>query len=134
MVNPIRRLSFVRWRRETILDVYQFMLGLFLFLSPWFFAYAQSISKVDAWASGLAIALISIAAILAFSDWEEWLNLLLGLWLMLAPRILGITHTAAYVSIGVGIAIAYVALLDIWWIHYSIDTTPTEPNEFTGDR
>jgi hypothetical protein len=55
------------------------LLGLFLFLSPWFFAYAQSISKVDAWASGLAIALISIAAILAFSDWEEWLNLLLGL-------------------------------------------------------
>jgi SPW repeat len=110
------------------------LLGLFLFLSPWFFAYAQSISKVDAWASGLAIALISIAAILAFSDWEEWLNLLLGLWLMLAPWILGITHTPAYVSIGVGIAITYIALLDIWCIHYSIDTPPTESNEFTGDR
>ena len=109
-------------------------MGYSCFLSPWFFAYAQGVSKADAWVNGLAIALISITAILAFSKWEEWLVLLLGLWLMLAPWILGITHAAAYVSIGVGIAITYIALLDIWCIHYSIDTPPTESNEFTGDR
>jgi hypothetical protein len=134
MVAPVRRLSFVRWRRESVLDVYQFMLGLFLFLSPWLFVYARKLSEVDAWASGLAVVLISIAAILAFTEWEEWLNLLLGFWLMLAPWILGFAHTAAYVSIGVGIAIAYVALLDIWWIHYSTDTNATAPSNRTGYR
>jgi hypothetical protein len=134
MVDSVRRLSFFRWRRESILDVYQFMLGLFLLLSPWLFVYAQNVTEIDAWASGLAIVLISIAAILAFSEWEEWLNLLLGFWLILAPWILGFAHTAAYVSIGVGIAIAYLALLDIWFIHYATDTNPTAPSKLTGDN
>ena len=129
MVDHARRLSFFRWRRESALDVYQLILGLFLVLSPWLFVYAQSISKVDAWVTGLAVVLISIVAILAFSEWEEWLNLALGLWLMLAPWVLGFAHTAAHVSIGVGIAITYIALLDIWCIHYPIDTNPTTPTK-----
>ena len=58
-------------------------------------------ARLDLWASGAAIAAISIAAIVAFSKWEEWLNLLLGLWLIGSPWVLGFTHTRAmHVSIG----------------------------------
>ena len=103
------------------------MLGLFLFLSPWFFAYSQSLSKADAWVSGLAVVLISIAAILVFYEWQEWLNLLLGLWLIFAPWTLGVAHTAARISIGVWLTIAYIALLEIWWIRYGTNTTPIDP-------
>ena len=63
------------WRRESALDVYTF--GLFLFVSPWLFAYANEVARIDVWASGAAITAISIA-ILAFSAWEECFNLLLG--------------------------------------------------------
>jgi hypothetical protein len=103
------------------------MLGLFLFLSPWFLGYSQSLSKADASVSRLVVVLISIADIPVFSEWQEWLNLLLGLWLIFAPWTLGVAHTAARFSIGVGLTIAYITLLDIWWIRYGTNTTPIDP-------
>ena len=56
-------------------------------------AYASEVVRIDVWASGAAIAAISIAAMLAFSDWEEWFNLVLGLWSMVSPWALGFMHT-----------------------------------------
>src|SRR5215510_12686834 len=58
---------FLRWRRESIIDVYQIALGLFLFTSPWLFAYARSVSRIDAWSVSLAIIAISVVALIAFS-------------------------------------------------------------------
>ena len=49
-----------------------------MFVSPWIFAYASGAARIDFWASSALIAVVSAAAIAAFSDWEEWLNLLLG--------------------------------------------------------
>ncbi len=102
------------------LDAYKLAFGLFLFSSPWLFSYAGSTSRLDAWISGLVITVTSIAAIAAFSEWEEWLNLMLGVWLILAPWVLGFLHTRAmHVSISVGIIVVYLALLELWLIHYS---------------
>jgi hypothetical protein len=64
------------WRRESALYTASF--GLFLFVSPWLFAYASEVARIDVWAGSAAVVAISIAAIVAFSDWEEWLNVLLG--------------------------------------------------------
>lgn len=109
----------MRWRRESIIDVYELALGLFLFLSPWLFAYAQSTARLEAWASGLAIALLSLISFIVFSQWKEWLNFLLGLWLIFAPSILELPNKAAiHVSIGVGAIVAYLALLDLWLVYY----------------
>jgi hypothetical protein len=109
----------MRWRRQSALDVYTGSFGLFLFVSPWLFAYAGEVARIDVWASGAAIAALSIAAIIAFSDWEEWLNLLLGLWLMVSPWVLGFTHTRAmHISIGVGAMVAFVAALELWLVKY----------------
>lgn len=113
--------SLVRWRRESVISVYELALGLFLLLSPWLFAYARSTGKFEAWASGLAIALVSIISLIAFSEWEEWLNFLLGLWLIFAPWILELPKTAMHVGIGVGVIVVYLALLDLWLIHCSSD-------------
>ena len=75
------------------LDVYTGSFGLFLFVSPWLSAYASEVVRIDVWAGGAAITAISIAAMLAFSDWEEWFNLVLGLWSMVSPWALGFMHT-----------------------------------------
>ena len=32
----------MRWRRETILDVYNLALGVFLLVAPWLFSYAYA--------------------------------------------------------------------------------------------
>jgi SPW repeat len=46
------------------------------------------------------------------SAWEEWFNLLLGLWSMVSPWALGFMHTKAmHVSIGLGAMVTFVAAL-----------------------
>jgi hypothetical protein len=118
----------MRWRRESALDVYTGAFGLFLFASPWLFAYANEKARIDVWASGAAIVAVSIAAVVAFSDWEEWLNLLLGIWIFVSPWVLGFTHTRAmHVSIGVGALVAFVAAIELWLINY-------EPQYGSGQR
>ena len=78
-----------KWRRESILDIYNLLLAAFLFISPWMFAQANGTAAADLRVSGVAVAILSLAAMLAFATWEEWANLLLGLWLIASPWILG---------------------------------------------
>jgi hypothetical protein len=109
----------MKWRRESVLDLYNLAFGLVLFFSPWVFAYASERARIDSWASSALIAAMSIAAIVAFSDWEEWVNLLLGVWLILSPWALGFAHTRAmHVSIGLGAMVTFVAALELWLVNY----------------
>lgn len=112
-------------RREAVLDVYNLVLGVLLFLSPWLFTYTQKAADADIWASGLIVAAISIVALVAFSKWVEWINLALGLWLSVSPWILGFAHTKAmYISMGLGLTIAYLAALELWLVHDASSQTP----------
>jgi len=107
------------WRRESVLDLYSLMVGLFLFASPWMFAFVNENARIDIWASSALIAATSIIAIVMFSDWEEWLNLLLGFWLIVSPWLFGFTHTKAmHVSIGAGIFVTFMAGLELWLVKY----------------
>jgi hypothetical protein len=107
------------FRRISALDCYAVAFGLFLFVSPWLFAYVSEKVRIEVWAAGAAIAAISIAAIVAFSEWEEWLNLLLGAWLVVSPWVIGFVHTRAmHVSILIGLMVAFLAALELWLTHY----------------
>jgi hypothetical protein len=109
-----------RWRDEAILDVYTLILSVFLFLTPWLFAFSRGGVRIEIWTSSLLLALTSCGAIVAFAKWEEWTSLLLGLWITAAPWIFNFQHTtAAKVSIGVGCVVAFLAALELWLIHYS---------------
>jgi len=109
-----------RWRDEAILDVYTLILAVFLFLTPWLFAFSRGNVRIEIWASSLLLALTSCGAIVAFAKWEEWTSLLLGLWVTAAPWIFNFQHTtAAKVSVGVGCVVAFLTALELWLIHYS---------------
>lgn len=115
-----------KWQRESVLDLYNLLLAALLFASPWLFRLTNSPGKMDLWASGAVIALISLAAMIAYKDWEEWANLLLGVWLIASPWALGFAHTRAmHFSIGVGLIVAFLAALDLW-LHY--DAAHFEPS------
>ena len=115
-----------KWQRESVLDLYNLLLAALLFASPWLFRLTNAPGKIDLWATAVVIAIISLAAIVAYKDWEEWANLLLGLWLVVSPWLLGFAHTRAmHFSIGVGIVVAFLAALDLWLHH---DTTHFEPS------
>ncbi len=108
-----------RWRRETILDIYTLALGAFLFLTPWLFAYVNETARADDGTSSLLVIASAAAAVVVFSEWEEWATLILGLWVMASPWLLGFAHTKAmHVNIAVGLIIAFMSALELWLIHY----------------
>ena len=109
----------LRWRRETILDIYTLMLGAFLFLTPWLFAYAHEPARADAWASSALLVATSLATVLAFAEWEEWAIMLLGLWVAASPWLLGFAHAKAMpITVLIGGAIVFLSALELWLIHY----------------
>lgn len=111
------------WRRESVLDVYSLCFAAFLFISPWLFAYSHERARIDLWISSLAVVILAAAAIVAYANWKEWLNSLLGVWLIVSPWILGFAHTKAmHVSIAVGIGVAFVSLIELLLVY----DAPTE--------
>src|SRR5262245_17986387 len=89
-----RRRVMSKWQeRETVPDLYNLFLAAMLFVSPWLFRLTNEPGKVDLWVTSIIIGLVSLAAIIAYRDWEEWLNVLMGLWLIVSPWLLGFPHT-----------------------------------------
>jgi hypothetical protein len=57
-----------RLQTESVLDLYNLVLALLLFVSPWLFALQNHTAKMDLWVSGAAIAMISLGAIKAYAN------------------------------------------------------------------
>lgn len=64
-------------------------------------------------ASGAAAIALAIAALVAFRQWEEWLDVALGLWLIVSPWVLGFSYaqTAVWVAVAGG---AVIAAMGAW--------------------
>ncbi|MGJ4948539.1 SPW repeat protein [Bradyrhizobium sp. HKCCYLS20291] len=104
--------------RPTALDLYTLAGGLFLFGSPWLFGFVRTAGRIDAEIVGAAVVALSLAGLMAFADWEEWLKVALGVWLIVAPWLLDFVHTPAmHVSITIGIAVTFLGLLELWLAH-----------------
>lgn len=104
--------------RETVPDIYNLFLATVLFISPWLFKLTNSQGKIDLWITSAIIVMLSLAAIIAYRDWEEWINVVMGVWLIASPWLLGFPHTRAmHLSIGFGVVIVLLALLDLF-LHY----------------
>jgi hypothetical protein len=74
-----------RKTEETAIDVVNVVVGVCLALMPWLAGFTHDApAATNAWLVGAAIALIAIGALVSFKEWEEWLNLALGVWV--SPR------------------------------------------------
>lgn len=93
-------------------DWTSFGLGLWLAVSPWALAYSHhEAATANAAFMGLALALGSHFEV-SFDELQaEWFNLAAGLWLMLAPFLLGFAdqRAAAADSVAVGAIVAVLA-------------------------
>ena len=128
------RRAIAKFESESVLDLYNLLLAVVLFVSPWFFAHASRTAGLDLWLSSAAIIILSIAAMIAYSTWEEWVNLALGLWLVISPSLLGFAHTPAmHFSIGIGSAIVFFAALELW-LRYEAAQSRTSGREISGDE
>jgi predicted MFS family arabinose efflux permease len=111
-----------KWRKESAIDVVNLVLGAGLILAPWAFGYTSvDVVSRNAWIAGTLIAVTAIMALLAFAEWEEWVNLLLGLWVAISPWALGfhlsISDTAARTHVALGLIVAVLAAVDLWMAH-----------------
>lgn len=66
------------------------VLGLWTLVSPWILGYsATPVAMWNAVIVGLLVALMALLHLRQGPIWEEWVNVLLGIWLVLSPWILG---------------------------------------------
>ena len=80
-------------RREPILGVYEVILAGILFILLWLFAFGHGAIGADAWISTILVSVFSLAALVMFRELEEWINLILRLWILVSPWILNFEHT-----------------------------------------
>ena len=105
----------MEWSRAKICDVMNLLLGTILFFSPWLFSLSAGAPRQTASIIGLFIAVLSIAALAAFAVWEEWLNLIAGLCLIVAPWLLGFQNSNAMtIDAVIGTIVAALAAFEIW--------------------
>jgi hypothetical protein len=104
------------WTNAKLCDVANLILGTILFFSPWIFGFDGSHAAKNANIAGIIIVVLAIAALSAFALWEEWLNLIVGLWTLVSPWVLGFQHTtkAMTVCVVIGILVAILAAIEIW--------------------
>ncbi len=103
------------WSRAKLCDVVNLLLGTILFFSPWLFGLSAGAAWQTASIIGLFIAVLSIAALAAFAAWEEWLNLIAGLWLIAAPWLLGFQDSKAMaVDVVIGTIVTVLAAFEVW--------------------
>jgi hypothetical protein len=80
-------------------------LGIWLCLCPWALYFeADDAATAAAVATGVLLIALEVVTLSAYRSWEEWLNVILGVWLIAAPWILGVGSTAAtanFVIVGV---------------------------------
>jgi len=119
-------------KRETMFgDVINIVLAAWLFLSPWIVGFAGvTAAGWTAWLTAIAIGIFAIAALTALAEWEEWINLVLGLWLLVSPWVLGISgqYGPTLTLCLTGIAVSVVAAIEIWVMHRNPPQVTTMQN------
>jgi hypothetical protein len=75
-----------RWQ-----DVVILVLGFWLIVSPFVMQYPDltGIAALNSYVFGFGVMVFAAIALYRPQMWEEWINLVLGIWLLVAPIVLG---------------------------------------------
>ena len=112
--------SVTRKTEQVAVDVLNAVAGAVLFLSPWLFGFAaESAAAWNAWIIGALVALVALGTLVSFSKWQEWVNLVAGLWLLISPWALGFAEVSSAIATHVilGAVVAIAAAVELWMAH-----------------
>jgi hypothetical protein len=108
-----------RWQ-----DWVNLVLGIWLFIAPWIWGNSRAPSPhefTSAWNAWILAVIVVIIALWALSSpamtGVEWINVIAGIWLFIAPWVLGFAaagHSAAWNQWVVGII---VFVLSLWAVN-----------------
>ena len=102
-------------------DPWNLLLGIWMIASPWVLRYSTEANPM--WNAVIVGALFALAALFALyrvMAWEEWGNVVLGLWLVISPWLLGFNGIMAAMWNAVIVG-AIVAILALWALGTDID-------------
>lgn len=98
------------------------LLGVALIMMPWYLDLASETAAArNAFACGISIAIVAMFALGKSYDWEEYLNLAVGLWVSVAPWVLGFADSSAttWAHVAIGLAVAALAGFELWRLFVS---------------
>lgn len=102
-----------RWQ-----DWMTLVLGIWLFCSPFLVEAYFPYTSLDDWNSymaGVALIIVSMVALRNPERWEEWFNILIGVWLIISPFLLGFASTQRIPTLN-HIVIGIIVTLDAAWV------------------
>jgi hypothetical protein len=100
-------------------DWCDYFLGFWLMLSPWMLRFEfDPVATRNAVIVGFLVVLAEVVTLSVFRPWEEWINVALGVWLLISPWVLGIANGAARANcVVVGLLITGLALYEVRTTH-----------------
>jgi len=108
-----------RWRSQT--NLLNTMFGLLLFVSPWLLGFSGAGTAAwNAWIGGAVLVAISLTAVTHFAEWEEWIDLAAGAWILASPWTLNFPADSPQVKVHVltGGIVTILAAVELWKEHH----------------
>jgi len=95
--------------------------AVLLFVSPWILAFSGDVMATRAALNtGVVVAVFAVAALVQFAEWEEWISGLLGVWMIVAPWVVGFSSTGLAVAafVVLGIVVLAASASELWQVHH----------------
>jgi len=91
------------------------LIGVWLCASPWVLQLADPSAMQNLVAVGFLVIIGELFTFYTLRIWEEWINIILGLWLVVSSWMLAIaTPEATANAVIVGLLLLALALYEIW--------------------
>jgi len=96
-------------------------LGVWLCASPWVLQFADGdmLATQNAFLVGVLLIVTETVVLSAFRPWEEWINVVLGAWLVISPWVLNVSPVATVAAnfVIVGLLVLGLAFYEIRHVH-----------------
>ncbi|WGS20576.1 MULTISPECIES: SPW repeat protein [unclassified Bradyrhizobium] len=100
------------------------ILGLWLFASPWLLHFTGATAAAwNAWIFGAIIAVLAAVALYEVQRWEEWTNVVLGLWVAISPWLL--RFSGDQVTMRNALIVGILVLCIAGWELYELPARPS---------
>lgn len=97
-------------------DWVSWLLGFWLLLSPWTLSYSEDAPALrNAVTVGFVLIFVEVVTLSVFRPWQEWANVLIGVWLIASPFVLDFVNPAGTTNaIVIGGLVLLLAFYEIW--------------------
>jgi membrane associated rhomboid family serine protease len=90
------------------------LLGLWLWVSPVLTGFEDAAASPHFYVVGFLVIVCELFAFYFFRTWEEWINIVLGLWLIIAALSLFTARAAQIDAIVIGLLLVALSAYEMW--------------------